>query len=314
MLFLYCANFRYFWNIMEIKNKSVRSRGKAFKRILPQIVQEDRHIEDDIYLFDEYFLNRLLKKPFKTDYSIGIEVLEGEGMAWVNDICYKFKAPCLLILLAGQIIAYKATEGKKVRTRVMVMSDNFTNSLYDMSLRMNDIYTTIMINPVIQMDKRGLVETDLFVRSLIAVCSHICNPERLNSAKFLVLSLFYGPLSELYARQGQEHKGRPSLICAEFIKLLKLHYREEHNVKYYASALCISERYLSLCVRQVSGRSPSFWISSYLIAQAKVLLCSDTRSILQISEELCFPSQSDFGKFFKKQCGVSPLSYRKANS
>lgn len=299
---------------MEIKNKSVRSRGKAFKRILPQIVQDDRHIKDEIYLFDEYFLNRLLKKPFKTDYSIGIEVLEGEGMAWVNDICYKFKAPCLLILLAGQIIAYKATETKKVKTRVMVMSDNFMNSLYNMSLRMNDIYTTLMTDPIIQLDKRGLFETDLFVRSLIAVSSHTSNPDRLTSAKFLVLSLFYGPLSELYARQEQEHKGRPSLICADFINLLKIHYKEEHNVSYYASTLCISERYLSLCVKQVTGRSASFWISSYLLAQAKLLLCSDTRSILQISEELCFPSQSDFGKFFKKQCGISPLSYRKANS
>nr|MBU3858220.1 helix-turn-helix domain-containing protein [Flavobacterium sp. MC2016-06] len=32
----------------------------------------------------------------------------------------------------------------------------------------------------------------------------------------------------------------------------------------------------------------------------------------QISEELNFPSQSFFGKFFKRSAGLSPFEYRKS--
>jgi methylphosphotriester-DNA--protein-cysteine methyltransferase len=42
----------------------------------------------------------------------------------------------------------------------------------------------------------------------------------------------------------------------------------------------------------------------------KALLQSTNMTILQISDELNFPSQSFFGKYFKRLTGMSPKSYR----
>ncbi|MGN0188085.1 MAG: helix-turn-helix domain-containing protein [Candidatus Cryptobacteroides sp.] len=298
---------------MEIKQET-RTRGEAFKRILRRIVQPDRHIDEELYLFDDYSLNALLKKPFKTSYSIGIEVLEGSGEAMVNMVNYHFEAPCLVVLLSGQVIRYKATEGIRTRSRVMVMSDRFMNNLYDMSLRINDIYTTLMINPIISLDRKGMADIDLYVRSLISLTSNTDNPLRFTASKFLTLSLFYGTLTGVYSHQDYSHAGRAAGICSEFMKLLQEHFREEHTVGEYASRLCITERYLSMCVRQVTGRTAGYWIGAFLFAEAKNLLCTTDLTIARLSDSLNFPSQSSFGKFFRKQSGMSPLAYRQANS
>ncbi|KAA6314445.1 hypothetical protein EZS27_034938 [termite gut metagenome] len=45
--------------------------------------------------------------------------------------------------------------------------------------------------------------------------------------------------------------------------------------------------------------------------EAKALLKSTNMTIQQISDELNFPSQSFFGKYFKRQVGVSPKEYKK---
>jgi AraC-like DNA-binding protein len=53
------------------------------------------------------------------------------------------------------------------------------------------------------------------------------------------------------------------------------------------------------------------WIDDYVIWETKALLKSTNMTVQQISDELNFPSQSFFGKYFKRLVGLSPLEYRK---
>ena len=52
------------------------------------------------------------------------------------------------------------------------------------------------------------------------------------------------------------------------------------------------------------------WIERYVVLYAKSCLSSTAMTIQQISDELDFPSQSVFGKYFKRVEGVSPKAYR----
>jgi AraC-like DNA-binding protein len=56
------------------------------------------------------------------------------------------------------------------------------------------------------------------------------------------------------------------------------------------------------------------WIERFVILEAKVMLRSSNMTIQQIADELNFPSQSFFGKYFKKSVGVSPKEYRNNSS
>lgn len=74
---------------------------------------------------------------------------------------------------------------------------------------------------------------------------------------------------------------------------------------------CILHRAIFLpLVRNVSGKTASDWIDNFVLLEAKIMLKSTNLTIQQISQELDFPSQTFFGKYFKRLSGVSPKEYR----
>jgi AraC-like DNA-binding protein len=89
-------------------------------------------------------------------------------------------------------------------------------------------------------------------------------------------------------------------------------FREEKRVSWYAKQLCITPKYLSESVKQVSRRTPNEWIDNYVILEARVMLKDSALSIKEIAQQLHFPNQSFFGKFFKEHVGMSPSKYRKS--
>jgi AraC-like DNA-binding protein len=64
-------------------------------------------------------------------------------------------------------------------------------------------------------------------------------------------------------------------------------------------------------IKENSNMSATEWIDNSVILEARAMLKSTNMTIQQISEELNFPSQTFFGKFFKRVVGVSPKEYRK---
>ena len=95
-----------------------------------------------------------------------------------------------------------------------------------------------------------------------------------------------------------------------FLQLLEENYLRERSTGFYASQLCISPKYLSSIIKEQSGKTCAEWIDEYISFNAKTLLKDSTLSIKQISDRLGFPSQSIFGRFFKKINGVSPKEFR----
>lgn len=105
-------------------------------------------------------------------------------------------------------------------------------------------------------------------------------------------------------------RSREQTIFDRFIQLVNQHCREQHQISYYAERLCLTERYLGTIVRQASGTTAKEWIDRALITQAKVLLRHSDKTVLQISEELCFPNPSFFSKYFKRMTSMTPMAYK----
>lgn len=97
----------------------------------------------------------------------------------------------------------------------------------------------------------------------------------------------------------------------KFIDLVNHHCHEHRQLAFYAGKLCITERYLSTIVRQTSGTSAKEWIDKAVITSAKVKLRYNHAQIVQIADELNFPTPSFFCKYFKRHVGCTPQTYRK---
>jgi AraC-like DNA-binding protein len=103
---------------------------------------------------------------------------------------------------------------------------------------------------------------------------------------------------------------RADALFSQFIGLLEENFRKERRVSWYAEQLKITPKYLSELVKQVSKRTPNDWIDSYVLLEIRVLLKNSTKSIKEIADDLNFPNQSFFGKYFKEHMGMSPSEYR----
>lgn len=100
-------------------------------------------------------------------------------------------------------------------------------------------------------------------------------------------------------------------IVLQFIHLLTTSCKEQHDVAFYASQLCIDVRYLSRILKKFGGKPANSWIDDALMKEARFYLRDERLSIGQIADILHFSDQSAFGKFFKKHSGMSPLNYRR---
>jgi YesN/AraC family two-component response regulator len=103
---------------------------------------------------------------------------------------------------------------------------------------------------------------------------------------------------------------RQSILVEKFTNLVRENYRQKREITFYANKLCLTSKYLSQVIKAVTGKSATNLIDDFVILEAKALLKSTNMTIQQISDELNFPSQSFFGKYFKRVTGLSPTVYR----
>lgn len=103
-------------------------------------------------------------------------------------------------------------------------------------------------------------------------------------------------------------------IVRKFLNDLKDHYLSQHEVSFYSNRQYISMRYFSSVVKQRTGQTPSQWITSILIKEAKNFITESNLTVKEIAEVMNFPNQSYFGKWFKTHVGMGPLEFKKAEN
>lgn len=132
----------------------------------------------------------------------------------------------------------------------------------------------------------------------------------------IVRSLIYIILNELddvHHRQKQDQPHtltRETHILSQFKSLLSEHFITERKVSFYADKLHLTPKYFSTLIKEISRKTAGEWINEMLLLESKVRLQNKNLSIAQIAYDLNFSDPSHFGKFFKKNTGISPNQYR----
>lgn len=94
------------------------------------------------------------------------------------------------------------------------------------------------------------------------------------------------------------------------MELLISSYPKERSVSYYANRLFVTSKYLSAVCKENSGETASDLITCYVMKDIVCLLKSPDKSIKEIANELNFATLSFFGKYVKRNLGLSPKEYR----
>lgn len=130
----------------------------------------------------------------------------------------------------------------------------------------------------------------------------------------LLLRIFYLDIYNDYYGKSHLAKGESDLgkskLAHDFFCLIMQHYREHKDVAFYADKLCITSKYLSMVIKEASGKTAKDWIVEYTILEIKAMLKNSTMNIQEISIKTNFANQSSLGRFFRKHTGMTLTEYR----
>jgi len=100
-------------------------------------------------------------------------------------------------------------------------------------------------------------------------------------------------------------------IVRKFNLLLEMHFREKHKVSDYAAMLHKSPKTISNLFRKYSDKTPLSIINERIVLEAKRLLLYSNKTTEEIAYELGYSEAAHFSKFFKKNEGLNPTSFKK---
>lgn len=166
--------------------------------------------------------------------------------------------------------------------------------------------------------KVALEEKEFLVLSLIYKLIYFVNRDALRNGfdselQRISFNLFLYELKLIYSKyfvDEQLNFSRKESLVIQFLTVLSIHCRKQHNVKFYAGVLFITSGYLNKVLMSVIGKQAKVLIIESIITEAKSMLEDSQMTIKEIAEELEFSTVSNFITFFKKYTSNSPSEYR----
>ncbi len=200
--------------------------------------------------------------------------------------------------------------------RGIILSQDFMRTLHVDVKTSLPLFMRLAYNPLINLTPKQQDDIENYLDLLENITENSDLAHRDDIVRGLLMSMFFH-ISDMYEQSPQitdekerSVRNRREEYFAKFITLLSENFKRQRTVGFYAEQMCVTPKYLSLLIKEFSGKSAAEWIDSYVITEAKMLLRYSTLSIQEVAYELSFSSQSFFGKYFKHLTGMSPSDYK----
>lgn len=273
------------------------------------------------YVFKEYGKDRfsiyemsnrnLISSPAKLSQFHLIMVSEGSIEIDVNFRVFNLTEKSSLHLSAGDMVRMLKTSDS-IKGYHIVFTPEFQNEIRSsrnspINLQLKKEYPHQTFTPE---------EYDFLLMSIDRLIRYVKDTSHCHQATVIKNEAF-NLLLNISDKRRKEHGektyevDRRKILQQRLKDLINGHSEMYHDVSWYAEKLGVSPDYLSRITKECNGKSVRLWINESLISKATVLLRQKDLSIKEISEMLNFTDQSSFGRFFRKNTGRSPKSFRK---
>ncbi|MCH5219748.1 MAG: AraC family transcriptional regulator [Muribaculaceae bacterium] len=261
--------------------------------------------------------------PFRLDGLLVLSNAGGQIELNANTDTYALCANDIVIVRPGTLISFANLQAP-IDFTLLFISTDFLNSL---NIDLNSLEIKALVSRprnVMRMSKNGneLIRKyfDLLQQNASKPTDYIF---RTRIARMLISAMTYETLglalnthTDDYSFErvdsDPEATTRIQNYVYHFIQLVHVHYNKHRNIEFYARELCITPKYLSMVTKQITGQTAARWLSRVTVQHAKNMLRYSDKTVQQIAYDLNFPSQSAFGKYFKRFTGMSPSAYIKS--
>lgn len=134
------------------------------------------------------------------------------------------------------------------------------------------------------------------------------------SIKFLALLYQLKEFSNAFKQWEEGFITPQQILLQKFIQLVNNFYIEKRTIEEYAALLNVTPNHLSQSIKSTSDKNALSYINERLVSEAKSLIQFTDFDIAEIAYQLNFSDPANFGKFFKRHTGQTPLEYRKLSA
>lgn len=99
-------------------------------------------------------------------------------------------------------------------------------------------------------------------------------------------------------------------VLERFRAMVERDFRRVHRVQDYAARLGVSPGHLNVLCNEHLGRPASTEIHQRVLLEARRLLRYTDKAAFVVAQELGFADPAYFGRFFRREAGVTPRRYR----
>jgi len=294
------------------------------RKVLPSKTGDD--LSDDFLIAEARYSDvenvlSILEHPCRLKGFMGLFCLKGKLEVEINLNSYEIGENSVLFNVPGNIWRVYSVDKSQLKDMhfvLVVASHEFLSSSKMDYVRLFDESISLLDNPCFVMNED---ERAIFLKYLDLAFSITdqSNPNIKHSLRGIISSCLYyaGAVWQEKIRNakksdtGSNLSLRSKLLLEQFLKLVAQYHDQERGMAFYADKMCLTPKYLSKLIRNVSGKSGPEWIDSFVILEAKNLLKYSDIPIKEIVYKLHFPNSSVFYKFFKSHTGMTPSEYRR---
>lgn len=247
--------------------------------------------------------------PVRLKCEVFVLCIEGTVEATLNLNKIQVYPHSLVTLPPGSIFQVNSIEGE-LKIYILGFSSQYIEENQHSHFLLDTMYHTLG-KPVCSLNEKGVLIAESYFKLMIDLYENLPDKAKKEVA-FNLYSDIHKGISLLYQSISNERANlsKSEMICRNFGQLVIQHYQNNRNVSWYAEKLGISHAHLCTIVKQITGHTCVEIIASMVIMDAKSQLKSTNLSIKEISDSLNFANMSFFGKYFKRNVGMSPLEYR----
>ena len=267
---------------------------------------------DDFKFYQNLKYLPLTSYPSNIQSALIVYSLRGKAKLTVHEDVHWIQPKELIILLPGQFVSFSDPSEDFLTVTMVISSSLFSDALsgaprfsphFFFYMRNHYWYSqtesdVLRIYNFLGMIKGKVTSQDIYRRELIV---HLL--------RYLYLELFNAYQKEATLMTDRKDI-RKEELANKFFGLIMKHFKENKDVAFYADKLCITSKYLTMVIKETSGKSAKDWIVEYVILEIKTLLKNTNMNIQEIAIRTNFANQASLGRFFRKHTGMSLSQYR----
>lgn len=267
--------------------------------------------DQDVAVFDE--LGSGVFKGVQADTHVIVICLAGCAQCSIEGREYRIARGDMLICYP-MLFVNSAMVNLDFRCRGLILSPRYLERMFVVGGNYWDVSMVLQRTPVLHLDDEEmaniLFDFDIIKRKL----TQNGMPHYRQSIQLLLQSLLYEFYDRLTPRlqlsEEQYTYTSAESLFKRFGALLSRESPRRRDVRYYATALCITPKYLSSICKRQSGKTATELINATTLSYVRNMLLSSDKTVKQIAADAGFSNLSFFGKYVRRELGMSPRDFR----